>query len=98
MFGEAADQDVQALALGGRLTWTPGFFGGVYFEGTIFYAPSVLAFGDTEGVMNWVVRGGFEVTPKLYVFVDYSKFEVEVENLSDIDVEKTVRFGATLKF
>ena len=98
MFGEAADQDVRALALGGKLTWLPDSLGGLYFEGEIFFAPSVLSFGDTEEVMNWVVRGGFEVTPKLHIFVDYSKFEVEVENFGNIDVEKTARLGATLKF
>ncbi|MCP3978508.1 MAG: hypothetical protein GY716_04120 [bacterium] len=98
MFGEALDEDVSAAAVGGAVAWTPEFAEGLLLAAEIYWAPDSLSFGDTEDLINWQVKAGYEVTKRFQAHVSYHELEVEVDDVGEIDVDDSARIGVTLKF
>jgi hypothetical protein len=97
-FGEAHDQDVQGVAIGGFAIWAPGKMKGVYFGGRIFYGPSVFCFGDTDGTFEWGAQAGYAFNPKMRVYVEWSDFEADIENGGTVAVDDGVKFGFGARF
>jgi len=83
-FGEGGNEDASALGLGVDANWAPGNMKGVFFGGRFFYAPSLFAWGDTEGFSDFAVRAGYRITPKVDVFVSYHKIKAEFEAIGDV--------------
>jgi hypothetical protein len=85
-FGEGQNQDASALGLGFDANWALPNLKGVFVGGRFFYAPSLFAWGDTEGFSDWAVRGGYRITPKVDVFVSYHSIKADFEGTGDVDI------------
>lgn len=96
--GEGENQDVGAVALGLSGNWAPENLKGVFFGGRLFYAPEIFTYSDTEGLIDWAIKAGYRFTPKMEVFLAYTKFEVDFENFGDVEVDKGLKFGFGARF
>lgn len=96
--GESGSQDVGAAAIGAVGNWTPPNLHGFYFGGSFFYGPSVFSWADTEGYLEWSARGGYKITPKIAVFVEYQRVEAEFVGLGDRELNDGVLFGFAGRF
>lgn len=83
--------DGSAIAFGGLggLRFTDQFT----VEGELHFTPQILAFGDTENYLQWVVRANFEVMPTAHFFVEYNNTVIEYEKKSDETITSDVLFG-----
>jgi hypothetical protein len=100
-FGEAADQDVTGIGVGGSGSWAPDGFKGGYVGARLYYAPGVFAFGDTEKIFDWAVEGGYRINEKFRAFLQYATLDVEVEIDGvelDVDVDEGLLFGFGINF
>jgi hypothetical protein len=73
------DLDGVALGVGGFLSYQIPRLPGLSTAGYFYYAPKVVAFGDTENLMDADVRIQYSLIPtaRVYVGYRYSKFEIE---------------------
>jgi hypothetical protein len=97
-FGEAANEDAEAIAVGGTGRWAPEQWKGVFVGGRLFYAPDVFSMGDTEGLFEWAAQGGYQINDKIRAFAEYAKITVDVDNVGDIDVDDSARIGIGFDF
>jgi hypothetical protein len=99
LFGEALDQDVSGIAVGGAGTWTPPSWKGAFVGARAFFAPSVMSFGDTDRILEWAIIGGYAITTKIRVFVEYTELTVDLEDGGDVDVrDDDVTGGIGVRF
>lgn len=94
-FGEAADQDVEGLALGTSLAWNPGGWKGFYLGGRAWWCPTAFGFGDTEDVFEWAVRGGYAINKAFRVYVEYIDFQFDTEEFNNIEVVEEAIVGVS---
>jgi len=94
-FGEAADQDVEGLALGTSLAWNPGGWKGFYLGGRAWWCPTAFGFGDTEDIFEWAVRGGYAFNKAFRVYAEYIDFQFDTEDFNDIEVVEEVIVGVS---
>jgi hypothetical protein len=93
--GEAADQDVQGMALGTSVAWNPGGWKGIYLGGRVWWSGSGLCFGDTDTVFEWAVRGGYAINKAFRVYVEYIDMEFDTEDIDNIEVVEEAIFGVS---
>ena len=98
IFGESKNQDMEGVALGGSATWAPSKWKGVFVGGRIFWAPGVFCFGDTDGLTEWEVQGGYFFNPKMRIFLEYSNFSADVNNYGSVTVDSGTKLGFGAKF
>lgn len=86
-----SNQDVLALALGGRFCVHPAGVPMLGFSGYAYYAPDVVTFMDGKKFWEWGARLEFEVVKKTAnVYVGYRKIRADLDN----DARETVDSGA----
>ncbi len=83
--------DGSAVAFGGLggLRFTEQFT----VEGELHFTPEILAFGDTENYLQWVVRANFEVMPAAHFYIEYNNTVIEYDGKSDETVTSDILFG-----
>lgn len=92
------DIDILSLGLGARLGYAPPQLMGVGFDGKFFYAPHILAGGDTDRLYEGAFRVSYAFIPKARVFVEYQKIHIDLDNGGDGDIDDDVRVGFEAKF
>jgi hypothetical protein len=96
--GEAANVDVEGVAVGGDVEWTPPNWKGFYVGGRLYYGPEVFCFGDTENLFEYAVRGGYKINETMGVFLEYASFEADVAGAGTVNVADGILFGFKARF
>lgn len=91
--GRGEDQDVGAGAIAAQAAFEPGPWGGVFLGVRVAYAPSLLSWSDTESLLEWSVRGGYRITPKVELFAEYRRLEVDFADLGRRDLTGAASLG-----
>lgn len=93
------DEEGGALAIGGFARYMPAELNGLGFSGFAYYAPSVLAFGETENLIDLGARVEYKLLPTAMVYLGYRFVEASEEDLADdIEVVKGGHFGLRINF
>ena len=97
-FGEAGDIDMEGIAVGGSASWHPGGGKGFYLGGRLYWAPSILCTGDTDGILEWAARGGYAINKVFNVYVEYIDISFDTEEIEGIDAVDELMFGFGFSF
>jgi len=93
------DEEGGALAIGGFARYMPPELNGLGFSGHAYYAPSVLAFGETENLMDLGARIEYKLLPTAMIYLGYRFVEASEEDVAqDIEVVKGGHFGLRINF
>ena len=91
--------NVGAVTIGIDALVIPDNLGGVSFGAHYFVAPSVVSFGDAEGLTEYGVRVGYQITPQANIFLGYQKIESKIKNAGiTVTISKGTLFGVDLRF
>ncbi len=91
--------DGGAIAIGGFVRYTPAELAGLGFAGHVYYSPSVLAFNDTENLIDLGLRIEYKLLPTAMVYLGYRFVEASNEDkFSDIEISKSGHFGLRINF
>ena len=96
---DSVDDSVFAIGIGGEVRYTfPGSMPmAVYLGGHI--APEITSFGDTDGIVEYVLGYQIELLPQTIAFVAVRNIEIENDNNADYKLlDSDVRVGVRLTF
>ena len=96
---DLVDDSVLAIGIGGEVRYTfPGSMPmAVYLSGHI--APEITSFGDTDGIVEYVLGYQIELLPQTIAFVAVRNIEIENDNTADYKIlDSDVRVGVRLTF
>lgn len=89
--------DVTALALGGRVRFSPIHRVGV--GAFVFHAPDIVAFDDAEAYTEYGVRFDYQLLPQGFVYLGYRNIELKMENWdSAVQIDDNGHVGMRLLF
>lgn len=91
-------RDFFNLALGLRADYAPPSLAGLGFTGRLAYAPEVLSFIESEGLLETSGQVSFAVTPKARVFVEYQNLRNEFERRGNWTIDDAIRLGFQARF
>ena len=90
--------DGGAVGLGGFATVNIPDAPGLSFTGGLHYAPSILAFGDSEDMTSLELRANYRVIRNAEIFAGYRYLNTDLENRRDINLDEGVIVGMKLFF
>jgi len=96
---DLVDDSVLAIGIGGEVRYTfPGSMPmAVYLGGHI--APEITSFGDTDGIVEYVLGYQIELLPQTNAFIAVRNIEIESDNNPDYKLlDSDVRIGVRLTF
>lgn len=93
MAGTSEEGDVGAAAIGIESTVAPEAWHGAFVGARVAYAPGILSWSDTDDLLEWSVRGGYRITPKIEIFAEYRKLEADFTDLGRRDLDDGVKVG-----
>lgn len=87
-----------ALALGGSIKYVLPQFNRLSFGGRVFWAPSVVSFGNTDHYLGAAVRAGYRVLPNATVYVGYRRVAAAYEHTDELIMDEGLNVGFALRF
>ncbi len=96
--GDAGNDSVTGLALGGELTFSPDAAPGLELGAYLYFAPDPLAFSDISGLIDWGVRVGYQIIPLSTLYVGYQRVAVDLERGGEYELDDSVVVGLRLAF
>lgn len=97
-YADLAAYNVGAVAIGGDLLFSPETWGG-FGMGLFYYAaPSVVSFGDADGLSEYGAYVNFQITPQARVALGYQRIEADIENAATVVIDKGSYFGINISF
>ncbi len=98
--GRAKTYTVYAVGLGGDVMLVPDSWGGFGLGAFFMIAPSVVAFGDSSGLIEYGATLNFEVSPQATVQLGYQKIDVDISanNVGTINIDNGGFFAVKIKF
>ena len=89
--------DASALALGGRVRFSPVQRLGI--GGFVFHAPDIVVSDDADGYTEYGVRLDYQLLPQGFVYVGYRNVELELDNDGpEIELDDNGHVGMRLLF
>lgn len=100
LFGYVTDDsDGGALGLGGFFRYNIPKTKGVSLAGYVYYAPSVVSFGDTESLVDTDIRIQYALLPTARIYMGYRLSQVEIKQTNkDEKLEQGIHFGLKADF
>ncbi len=96
--GRAEHRDVDAVALGFEVAWAPVRARGGFVGGRLYYAPKILSWRDTESLLDWSLRGGYRITPKIFVLAEFEGIHADFEGQGGRTIGRDALFGFGARF
>lgn len=94
-----ADEDIAAVALGGRVGYTIPANIPLHLTAQGFYAPSITAFSGADNLLDFIARFEVEVIPRTTAFIGYRVLQVGLEDGNDdVDLDDNIHIGLRLTF
>ena len=95
---DGADLDGSALALGGFFRHTLSSANLVSIRADLFYAPSVVSFGDSDRYLELSVRAEYKLMERADLFAGIRKIEIGLEDFNDADIDEGAFAGLVIHF
>lgn len=93
------DYDGAALGLGGFFRYNIPQTQGISLAGYVYYAPSVVSFGDTDSLLDSDIRIQYALLPTARVYAGFRNSKVNVDQVKkDIMLEHGLHFGLKVDF
>jgi hypothetical protein len=95
------DSSGSAIAPGAMLTFFVPTLQNLYVDFIGFFAPEVLAFGDSDGYWEGTARLTYQLMSTADVYVGYRHIEFSRDNVrrnSEITLDDSINIGAVLRF
>lgn len=96
--GFSLDDSGVALGVGGFGRMALPTLSALGIGAEVYYAPSVLAFGDTDSYLEYAVRLEFHALRSTDIYVGYRRVEIEIEGFGEVEFEEGGFLGARLTF
>lgn len=97
-FGSADSNSVGGLAIGGDFTVAPESWNGFGLSGLLYFAPSVVSYGEANGIQDYGVMATFKITNQATVNLGYQVMNVDLENMPTRKVDDGVFIGVDILF
>ncbi|MEM7293432.1 MAG: YfaZ family outer membrane protein [Pseudomonadota bacterium] len=89
-----ADVELGAIAIGAQARYViPSSVAPMAASATVYYAPDVTSFGDTESLLEIVLRYEFEIVPSTSAYVGYRLLEADFEEVDNVELDDEIHFG-----
>jgi hypothetical protein len=100
VFGYVTDDyDGAALGLGGFFRYNIPQTQGISLAGYVYYAPSVVSFGDTDSLLDSDIRIQYALLPTARIYAGFRNSKVNVDQVKkDIMLEHGLHFGLKVDF
>ena len=92
------DRNLLTVGLGLLASYQPPQFQGLGVYTRAQYAPELLCFLDSEGMVELAVGLSYMVTPKATVSLEYQNTEVDFKDVGDQDIDNSLRVGVVFHF
>lgn len=92
------NNDVAALAIGGRFDYAPPPLPRLRFGGSIDFAPSIVTFIDGDRLSASNVYMGYEIFQNAVAYVGYRHIKVDIKNGSDVTLDSGGYLGVKFQF
>lgn len=92
------DEDGQAAAIGGFFRYTFPNYNRLGIAGSLYFAPSILSFGDLDRYVEADVRVQYNVLRKADIYLGVRNVNVDFGALGEGSVETGVHLGVHLEF
>jgi len=89
---------VAVIALGGDLSFSPVNLPGFEFGGHYYIAPDPVSFADSNKIIDFGVRIGYQVIPLSTLFIGYQSVTIDVNNQGTLIMDEGVIFGMNFAF
>lgn len=66
--------------------------------GDIYFAPDITAFGDADGLLDFRIRFEMDVLPNATAFAGYRRFEIDLDQGGDYDLDDNPHVGIRFQF
>ncbi len=97
--GEADEnEDFVNLGIGVKLGYAPPVLGGFGLSGKIFYSPEIFSWLDSDRMVEWGVRAGYAVTPRVRLHLDYQNIRNDFDDHGNWTIDDAVRIGFEARF
>jgi hypothetical protein len=87
-----------AIGLGGQMRYKNLQVPRVVYGASLFYAPSIVAFGDADQMYEFEMRIEYELLPTANVYLGYRSIQADIKNRKDITVDESAVVGLRFKF
>ncbi|MCU4677737.1 YfaZ family protein [Catenovulum sp. 2E275] len=94
----AADESVQALALGGSAKYTLPRNPAISFQGQFFYAPGILMSDDFDYQTDLSLRANYQLIQNGSVYVGYRYLKANADAGPNFTLDKGLNLGFEFKF
>jgi hypothetical protein len=92
------DEDIAAIALGGRVGYTIPANIPLHLTAQGFYAPSITAFSGADNLLDFITRFEVEFIPRTTAFVGYRFLQTDLEDGRDVELDDNIHIGLRLNF
>ncbi|VAW94567.1 hypothetical protein MNBD_GAMMA22-2413 [hydrothermal vent metagenome] len=102
-YGEVTNDSIPTstaavIALGGDLSFSPVTLPGFEFGGHYYIAPDPVSFGDSNKLIDFGIRAGYQVIPLSTLFIGYQSVTVDIVNQGKVIVDEGIIFGMKFTF
>ena len=100
IYWDQSRADGGAVGLGGFATVNIPNVPGLSFTGGLYYAPSILSFGDSDDMTSLELRGSYRVIRNAEVFAGYRYLNTELDRplRGDVNLDEGVMAGMKIFF
>lgn len=91
------NQDIFAMAVGGRLSYLFRRNGATTMSVSAFYAPDIITFGNADNVVDVGIRFETQLTPATRIFLGYRFFEFDLPDAKR-KIDDDVHIGFRRRF
>ena len=92
------DEDGANLGIGGFLRYTVPEYDRFLLGTSLYYAPNVLAFGDTRNFLDFTLWGGYSVIPDADVYVGWRRTRVKLDEAGSRNIDGGWLIGVRARF
>lgn len=90
--------DFVAIGLGGQLRYKNMQAPRVVYGASLFYAPSIVAFGDADQMYEFDMRIEYELLPTANIYLGYRSIQADIKNGNDVEVDESAVVGLRFTF
>ena len=90
--------DFVAIGLGGQLRYKNLNVPRVVYGASLFYAPSIVSFGDADQMYEFDMRIEYELLPTANIYLGYRSIQADIKNRKDIEIDESAMIGLQFKF
>lgn len=87
-----------ALALDGRVRYSPPGASQLGFVGEVHYAPNIISFADATRYMLAMARVEYEISPEMKVYAGYRRISFGIKNGPNAVLDSGVHIGVKFGF